>query len=230
MNWFEDYGIKDPYYSDDAVCIVNADCRDILPLIPDKSIDLAWTDPPYNVGKDYGSWNDAMPDEEYLSFCEYWISGLRRITDEMVIYLPRKYALQYWNMLGANFHQVILPWTPEGAIRNSFINQFASLLTNAKPKQRTKDVWYKVQMRGMGYFFKEDDFGHPGYTSEDVTSRVIMAFTLDSQTILDPFLGSGTTLVCAKKLGRKCIGIEINLDYCRIAVERLRQSVMRFVE
>ena len=45
--------------------------------------------------------------------------------------------------------------------------------------------------------------------------------------ILDPFLGSGTTAVCAKKLGRKCIGIEIEEKYCKIAVERLRQSVMK---
>ncbi len=113
-----------PYYQDEWVTIYHGDCREILPEL--ARADLAWTDPPYNVGKDYGSWNDAMPDDEYLSFCSYWIGELKRLTDELVIYLPRKYALQYWNMLGADFHQIILPWTPEGAIRNSFINQFAS--------------------------------------------------------------------------------------------------------
>ncbi len=82
-------------------------------------------------------------------------------------------------------------------------------------------------MRGMGYFFKENDYGHPGYTSEDVTDRVIMAFTLSGQIILDPFLGSGTTAYCAKKLNRKCIGIEIEEKYCEIAAKRCSQSVMR---
>ena len=214
-----------PYYQDEWVTIYLGDCREILPGLP--KVELAWTDPPYNVGKDYGSWDDALPDDEYLAFCEGWIGELKRLADELVIYLPRKYALQYWQMLGKSFHQIILPWTPEGTIRNSFVNQFASLLTNAKPKQRTKDVWYKVQMRGMGYFFKENDYGHPGYTSEDVTSRVIMAFTLSGQIILDPFLGSGTTAYCAKKLNRKCIGIEIEEKYCEIAAKRCSQSVMR---
>ncbi|KKL72441.1 hypothetical protein LCGC14_2084950, partial [marine sediment metagenome] len=46
------------------------------------------------------------------------------------------------------------------------------------------------------------------------------------QVILDPFLGSGTTAYCAKKLNRKCIGIEIEEKYCEIAANRCRQSVM----
>ena len=224
MNW-NGLELPEAYYQDESVYIINSDCREVLPQL--SKVDLAWTDAPYNVGKDYGVWNDSLPDDEYLSFCSNWIGELKRLSDELVISLPRKYALQYWQMLGQEYHQIILPWTPEGAIRNGFINQFASLLTNAKPKQRTKDVWYKVQMRGMGYFFKENDYGHPGYTSEDVTDRVIMAFTLSGQLILDPFLGSGTTAYCAKKLNRLCIGIEIEERYAEIAAKRCSQSVMR---
>ncbi len=225
MRWYEEYGITNPFYGDDYVCILHGDCREILPELP--KVDLAWTDAPYNVGKDYGTWDDALPDDKYLAFCKQWIGHLKVLSPELVIYVPRKYYLDYWNILGADYRQIILPWTPEGAIRNGFVNQFASLLTNAKPKQRTKDVWYKVQMRGMGYFFKEYDYGHPGYTSEDVTNRVIMAFAEVGQTILDPFLGSGTTAYCAKKLNRKCIGIEIEEKYCEIAAKRCSQGVMR---
>jgi site-specific DNA-methyltransferase (adenine-specific) len=226
MNWNGLELPANPYYSDDAVIIYHGDCREILPQLSDNSVDLAWTDPPYNVGKDYGGWDDAMSDKEYLAFCANWIALLKQKVRELAIYLPRKYAPEYWQMLGPGFVQVVFPWTPEGAIRNGLINQFASLLTNAKPKQRTKDVWLKVQMRGMGYYFKEKDYGHPGYMSEDLTSRVIMAFSNQGSLILDPFLGSGTTAYCAKKLGRKCIGIEIEEKYCEIAANRCRQSVM----
>ena len=58
MTWYEEYGIKKPYYADDAVCIVHADCRQVLPLIPDKSIDVVLTDPPYgdrDIGLELGA-------------------------------------------------------------------------------------------------------------------------------------------------------------------------------
>jgi DNA modification methylase len=79
-------------------------------------------------------------------------------------------------------------------------------------------------MPGLGYFFREETYAHPGYTSQDVTKRVLSSFAPASDLVIDPFCGSGTTLRAAKDLGIKSIGIEIEEKYCRIAVERLRQE------
>ena len=73
-------------------------------------------------------------------------------------------------------------------------------------------------------------FGHPTEKSISVLSEMINVSTKDNHTILDPFIGSGTTLVAAKNLGRKAIGIEIEEKYCEVAVKRLRQEVLDFKE
>jgi DNA modification methylase len=211
-----------PYYQDDYATIYHGDCREVLPQL--EASGFAWTDPPYNVGKDYGMWNDKMPDDEYKAFTVDWISSLKALCPQMAVYVPTNHFLFYWQTLGADFKQIILSWSPEGAFRRGFVNQYASILTNAKPQKRTKDVWHNCQMPGLGYFFREETYAHPGYTSQDVTKRVLSSFAPASDLVIDPFCGSGTTLRAAKDLGIKSIGIEIEEKYCRIAVERLRQE------
>ena len=68
--------------------------------------------------------------------------------------------------------------------------------------------------------------GHPCPKPEGWANWLITKCSFNNDLILDPFLGSGTTAFCAKKLGRKCIGIEIEEKYCEIAAKRCSQSVM----
>jgi DNA modification methylase len=217
--------IMKPYYEDSrGITIYHGDCLDVL---PDLRADMVWTDPPYNVGKDYGTYKDNLPDDEYLAWCERWIGMCKQATgNRMAVYTPAKYMREYWWMLGKGYQQIALTYSPEGAIRYGLINQFSSILINIAPVGRVKNVWHNCQIPGLGWFFRENDYGHPGYTSEDVTKRVIATFTQPSDTILDPFCGSGTTLAMAKLLGRKAIGIERNERYIDIAIKRLMQEVM----
>jgi len=210
----------------DTVTLYLGDCLEVLPTLEARSVDLSWTDPPYNVGKDYHTAKDDYEDGDYLRWCDYWIRELQRITgNALCVFVPTKYKPQFWNLLGYDYREIILSYSPEGAFRWGFVNQFSSLLTNIKPVQKTKNVWHNTQMPGLGYFFKEDNYGHPGYTSLDITMRVVSAFSVSGQTILDPFMGSGTTGVACVQTGRRFIGIEIDPTYFEIAVKRISDAL-----
>ena len=127
-------------------------------------------------------------------------------------------------MLGPDYRQIILSYSPEGAFRFGFVNQFSSILTNAKPVIKTKNVWHNTQMPGLGYFFKENNFDHPGYTSQDITGRVIKSFTVPGQTIIDIFSGTGTTAVDCVKYERNFIGCEQEEKWYQLSLERIHDA------
>ncbi len=220
MNWNGLELPDKPYYQDDAVVIYHADCRDILPLIPDKSIDLVLTDPPYGVGLDYASFNDT-PEEvrglvkvvipeciriakRVLLTCGTRQQGFYPSPDWVLCWLNR--AGSYPNPWGFTCWQPILAYGKDPYLENRMRsrsdviehNETAPRLDHPCPKP--VNFWKKLITRGS---------------------------VLSTDIILDPLLGSGTTVMAAKHLNRKCIGIEIEEKYCEIAAKRCSQSVMR---
>ncbi len=207
-----------------SVKLYLGDCIEVMKSIPSGSVDFCFTDPPYNVGKNYGEYKDNLPEAEYVTWIKSVLSEIKRVARKVCIFVPQKWTRLFWWELGDDYHQIILTYSPEGAIRWGFVNQHSSLLTNATPLQRTKNVWHNCQMAGLGWFFKENNFGHPGYTSEDITGRVIASFTLPGQTVLDPFSGTGTTAVMCIRMNRNFIGCEKEKHWYLLAKSRIKQA------
>jgi DNA modification methylase len=202
--------------------IYNEDCLVTLRSMDDKCCDV-FADPPYNVGKDYGDYNDKMTPENYTEWIVKVLTELKRVSNVLTIYVPKKWNLLYWNTLGTEFQEIILPFRPAGALRYGFSNQFNKLLTNARPKKDKPilNVWDNMQQPGLGFFFREETYGHPGYTSEAITRRVINELC-ESDIIYDPFMGTGTTAVAAIGFKKEFIGSELNQDYINIANRRIK--------
>ena len=214
MNW---NGIELPeaYYQDDAVYIIHGDCRLVLPLIPDKSIDLVLTDPPYL--------------EEFLwSYKTLALEGSRLLKDGKFLYA---YAGAQFLPLMVNSLCEKLDWFWLFNIKH---NGGAPRMWNKHLMVTSKPVLVVTRGKPDEIKWCAVDFDseskakalHKWGQSEGFPAHTITMRTELEEIILDPFLGSGTTAYCAKKLNRKCIGIEIEEKYCEIAAKRLSQSVM----
>ena len=201
-----------PYYQDDAVVIYNADCREILPRIPDKSIDLVLTDPPYglNLKMQGGTWgikfkHSDMKDWDYL------------VDQDLINSIVAKAEISI--IWGGNNYQ--LPPT-RGWLAWDKLQKLDTLAD-------FELAWTNLDIPCHSWTEKRN---HAKNGNQHPTQKPVSLFQWcilkvpEAYLLLDPFLGSGTTAYCAKKLGRKCIGIEIEEKYCEIAAKRCSQSVM----
>ena len=218
-----------PYYQEGGITIYNADCRDILPLIPDKSVDLVLTDPPYgmnrvqNDGKDYLEMVGPVLREVWGKMSEGASAFIFTSTGEVVEVanaLGKRLKRMFWMYKPADCTFPLAGWLLTSEAILWFVKGERAILEERRPFRHDCYIHTRVGLEGVE--------GHPTvkplWVIKDLASRCPSA-----GTILDPFLGSGTTAVAAKQLGRKCIGIEISEKYCEIAVNRLRQYELNFL-
>lgn len=214
------------FHEESAGSIYCGDCLAILPLLPDNSVDLVLSDPPYNVGKDYGNAPDDLPEWEYEWRMKATTNECRRISRLNQVWVAPRYKMLLWLGLLPSAHLIVVRRGASGPPRQGWLDQFQTLLAIGKPKKFISDLWEGIRLKGEGYFFTENDCGHPGYTPYPIMSRSVECLSPEGGLILDPFLGSGTMAVAAKQLGRRFIGIEINERYCEIAKQRLAQEML----
>lgn len=206
-----------PYYKDDWVTLYHGDCRAVLPTLGDD-LGFALTDPPYNVGIDYGAGTDDGR-EDYEAWCADWFSMLDAAT-EAVALTPGVANLGAWARI-ARAPDWTLAWHKPSAMSRCYLgfNNWEPVLYWG-PRRSGVDVVTAVIIPDPAVE------GHPCPKPLKWASSLISALSDPGTSVIDPFAGSGTTLRAAKDLGRKVIGIEVEESYCEIAVKRLGQEVL----
>ena len=207
-----------PFYDEDGITIFHGDCREILPLLP--KVDLVLTDPPYGIGQRLvrGGLGTGHFDRLILSGADKWDFKPDASVFDTIFDIAKNQCI--W---GGNFFH--LPPCDKPLCWNK-------LRPNQKNLSEWEYAWTSLVGRAEmftycanGGFVAKETLEHPTQKPTPLF-RWCIGFFHDAQTILDPFMGSGTTLRAAKDLGRKCIGIEIEEKYCEIAVKRLAQGVL----
>jgi len=222
-----------PYYEHAGITIYHGDCREILPQL--GRFDLLLTDPPYGIGaarkefggngvkrhmtgllagkavpkRDYGDslWDDKVCDQELIELC-------RSKADEQVIWggnyfpLPPTKCVLVWDKLRGetDFADGEMAWTSRDRALRIFRYRWNGFLVDPT---------------------STDDRVHPTQKPLALMKWCLSLFP-DAKSVLDPFLGSGTSLVAAKEMGLTAVGIEREEKYCEIAAQRLGQEVLEF--
>ena len=201
----------EPYYKDDRCTIYNADCRHVLPFL--GRFDLLLTDPPYGIGfaaqptkwqREAGKKPEAWDDETTAA----WI--VQQMVDkcsEAIVWGGNYYGL-YPSRCWLSWHKPDAPPSMSNV-------EYAWTSMDKNSRQMSHSISATNAER----------VGHPTQKPLAVMKWCLGAAP-EAVTILDPFMGSGTTLVAAKCEGRQAVGIEINETYCEKAAKRLEQGVL----
>lgn len=220
------------------------DAYELIKQVPDKSVDLVYSDIPYEIvngGKGAGLMKNKTRRELYTHTIGKFLNGIDySILDELVRVMKNIYIyiwcsreqipeLMDYFIKGKGCLYDILVWvkpncTPFGS--NSYLPNLEYLLLFREP-QKTSLNHAKVNGTKKKYWLAptnktdKDDYGHPTIKPLGFVLNHILNSTDEGDVVLDPFMGSGTTAVACKMTGRQFLGFEIDPKYHRIACDRL---------
>ena len=206
--------------------IICGDCLEVMKTFPDKSIDLVLTDPPYGINEN----NEKNASREKLAkttdFGHYewdknkigkeFFSEIFRISKNQIIFGGNYYG----SILGDTSCYIV--WDKDNG-ENDFADCELAWASFKSAVRKFKFRWNGMLQEDMKH--KEPRY-HPTQKPVEFMKWILDKYSEPTDVILDPFLGSGTTVIAAKQLHRRYIGIEISPKYCEIAKQRLRQETL----
>ena len=229
--------------------VIQGDCLEIMKDIPDKSIDCIITSPPYNkhsanrkCGKtatwkraniDYGDFKDDLPEEEYQE-------QQKSLIREMVRVLKPNGSIFYNHKVRIVKHRAIIPteWLSEFNIRQVLIWDRTNTpqLAPIRWFPTTEYIYWITKGQVQPKFYKRSKHQHeiirippkpmkehPAPFPEELVETLMLNTTDENDIVLDPYMGSGTTAIVAKKNNRNYVGTELNPEYINIINKRLNQ-------
>jgi DNA modification methylase len=240
-----------PYYADDLVTLYHGDCRAMPDMVPEVVV----TDPPYGTGA-YATDKAALDADTLVWWADVshsvavfgWAENLVRLCiaaalppTDWITWWPMNAGLRSWAPRGQLPREAehIALWgevrwvygAPTSANSDKLVERIVSPLEKARGKARRSpqgrrwaDVW-RDSSPGLG--FQSHQRLHPNEKPVSLMRRLLE--TVADGTVFDPFAGSGSTLVAAKSLGRKAIGVEIDERYCETAARRCSQEALGLV-
>ncbi len=204
-----------PYFTsaDGSVTIWHGDCREILPTL--ARVDAVITDPPYGVG--IADWDGSVPYDLVQTFHDMtdgpilWFGASPMLQTDLASFPIAPQRVIVWHV----------PFSLSRVAAHGMFYRWHPVYAWQMPKRHagpSQDVISIPQDGHNGWF-------HPG-TKPIRLMCLLVGCAPDNGVILDPFMGSGTTLRAAMDLGRRAIGIEIDERYCEVAARRLEQQVL----
>ena len=199
-----------PYHESDGVTLYHGDCREILPQL--GRFDLLLTDPPYGHGDKWqgGTWGAAQMYKDAMQWDQ-----CTPAEDLISLILSAAPVGIVW---GGNYFRLPLSRCWLSWEKTSRMDTLADF----------ELAWTSMDRPCKAFREDRNPDGKRQHPTQKPLSlmRWCLTFAPDAKTILDPFAGSGTTLLAAKLEGRKAVGIEISEEYCEIAANRLRQRLL----
>ncbi len=253
---------KVPYFQGENFSIYNQDILKVTD-IPNTSVDLMITSPPYNIDVHYNTHKDCLSYKDYLEFTQKWLLKcylLAKDDGRLCLNIPldkNKGGQQsicaditaIAKKVGWHYHSTII-WNEGNISRRT---AWGSWLSASAPYVIApvevilvlyKKYWKKKTIKenditkkefidwtnGLWTFSgqsKKGAGGHPAAFPIELPKRCIKLFSFVGDIVLDPFLGSGSTLIATYMLRRKSLGVEIDTEYCKTALHRLQSEIKK---